>query len=66
MKDPILLAGVVLAFGCFCARRSPVSITLHASVLARASWLLACTMADGAWERRGRWNECLDAAWRRR
>lgn len=66
MKDPILLAGVALAFGCLFAKRTPVSLVQQGCIYARALWLLAATMAEGAWARRGRWEECCDEAWRKR
>lgn len=66
MKDSIIVAGLAVAFGCLFARRSPASMALQASILARASWLMACEMAEGAWERRTRWHECKESAWRAR
>lgn len=66
MKDPIIVAGMAVAFGCLFARRSPASLALQASILARASWLLCREMAAGAWERRIRWQECKERAWRER
>lgn len=66
MKDPILLAGVVAAFGCLFAKRTPVSLVERGCLYARASWLLAATMAEAAWERRVRWEECCERAWRER
>ena len=64
MRDPILLSGICLAFGCIFAKRTPVSLVHRGCIYARAVWLLAGTMAEGAWVRRGRWKECLDMAWR--
>lgn len=66
MKDPYLLAGAVLIFGCIAAKRSPVSLIQMGCIYARAMWLLTATMAEGAWSRRNRWDECLYEAWRRR
>jgi len=66
MKDPALLAGVAVFFGCLFVRKSPNALLLHSTLLARASWLLAREMAEGAWARRGRWEECKDRAWRER
>ncbi len=66
MKDPYLLAGVAIVFGCLFAKRTPVSLVQRGCIYARAVWLLACTMAEGAWERRSRWEECKFEAWRQR
>lgn len=66
MKDPYLLAGVALAFGCLFAKRTPVSLVQLGCIYARAVWLLARVMAEGAWERRRRWEECVDESWRQR
>lgn len=66
MKDPILMAGVVVAFGCIFARRTPLSLLDMAVLNARAAWMLAATMAEGAWARRNRWQECKERAWRER
>lgn len=66
MKDPILLAGICVAFGCLFARRTPVAMLHIGCVYARAAWMLAGNMAEGAWARRERWEECKQAAWRGR
>lgn len=66
MKDPYLLAGVAVLFGCICAKRTPVSLVQLGCVYCRAVWGLMRVMVEGAWERRGRWRECVDEAWRRR
>ncbi len=66
MKDPYLLAGVAVLFGCLFAKRTPVSLVQRGCIYARALWLLAATMAEGAWERRSRWEECKFEAWRQR
>jgi len=66
MKDPYLLAGVALAFGSRFAKRTPVSLVQLGCIYARAVWLLARVMAEGAWERRRRWEECVDESWRQR
>lgn len=66
MKDPILLAGVVAAFGCLFTKRTPVSMLERWCLHARALWLLASTMTEAAWERRVRWQECVEQAWRER
>lgn len=66
MKDPYLLAGVAVLFGCLFAKRTPVSLVQRGCIYARAVWLLAGMMAEGAWERRSRWEECLFEAWRQR
>lgn len=66
MKDPYLLAAAAAAFGCLFAKRTPVSLIQRGCIYVRAVWLLSCTMAEGAWERRNRWEECVEESWRRR
>lgn len=64
--NEIIFAGVAVGFGCLFSKRTPASLIHRGCVYARALWLLAATMAEGAWVRRTRWSECLDAAWRHR
>lgn len=66
MKDSYLIVCAAAAFGCLFAKRTPVSLVHRGCVYARAVWLLVGTMAEGAWVRRGRWEECKEEAWRRR
>ena len=44
----------------------PNALLLHGTLMARASWLLTREMAEGAWARRTRWEECRERAWRER
>ena len=39
-------------------KEGPLVITLRLVVLARAAGMLGREMAAGAWERRGRWQDC--------
>ncbi len=66
MKDPYLLAGVAVLFGCLFAKRTPVSLVQRGCIYARALWLLAATMAEGAWERRAGWEEGSEESGRKR
>ncbi len=43
---------------CVARKEGPLLLALRLVVLARAAGMLAREMAAGAWERRGRWEDC--------
>ena len=54
----VFVAALGLLGVCVVRKQGPLVVTLRLVVLARAAGMLAREMAAGAWERRGRWEDC--------
>jgi hypothetical protein len=62
MTGAALLFAVWILLLCSLQKRSPFALLGRWCVLARAACILLGDMAQGAWGRRDRWEECVERA----